>query len=343
MIRLENPYMLYLLLLIPAMAFLYLITMRWKRKAREAYAGSSHLDDIIPRISKRKPLIKFVFYALAFFFLVLGLANPQMGTKLEEVKREGVDIVIALDVSNSMMAEDYKPNRLERAKRAIEKLVDNLRSDRIGIVVFAGEAYIQLPITSDYSAAKLYTSTITTNIVPTQGTAIGAAIEKCISSLSHDESKNRAIIVISDGENHEDDAAKAAAEANEKGIIVHTIGMGSLKGAPIPIYRGNQRVGFRSDKDGNTVVSQLDENKLKEIASSGQGVYVRATNSSTGLSMIFDEINKMEKTEYEAKQYTDFEDRFQPFIGLALLMLLIEFLISDKRSKWVEKLNLFNV
>lgn len=324
------------------MFILYSINRRWQKKSRKIYAGTEHLNHIIPRISKRKPGIKFFFYGFAYFLLVLGLANPQMGTKLEEIKREGVDIVIALDVSNSMKAEDYKPNRLARAKRAIEKLVDNLKSDRIAIIVFAGEAFIQLPITSDYSAAKLYTSSISTEIVPTQGTAIGAAINKSVSALSHDESKNRAIIVISDGENHEDDAAKAAAEAFEQGIIVHAIGMGSTQGAPIPIYQGQNQVGYRSDKNGNTVVSRLDEEKLKKIASEGNGVYVRATNTSTGLSSIFNEINKMEKTEYEAKQYTDFEDRFQPFLALALIFLIIEFLISERKSKWVEKVNLFN-
>jgi Ca-activated chloride channel family protein len=343
MLRLENPYMLYLLLLIPAMLILQFINQRWKNKARKAYAGSFHLDHIIERISKRKPLSKFILTALAFVFLVIGLANPQLGTKLEEIKREGVDIVIALDVSNSMKAEDYKPNRLERAKMAIEKLVENLHSDRIGIIVFAGEAFIQLPLTSDYSAAKLYTSSISTEIVPTQGTAIGAAIKKCVSALNHDQSKNRAIIVISDGENHEDDAAEAAKEALAEGIKVHAIGMGSVQGAPIPVYNGSRQVGFRSDKQGNTVVSRLDETKLQEIAAAGNGVYVRATNSSTGLSSIFNEINKMEKTEYEAKQYTDFEDRFQPFLLAALILLFIEFLMSDKKSKWVEKVKLFNV
>lgn len=343
MIRLDNSYMLWLLLLIPAMWLLNYFTARWKQKSRIHYAGTANLNVVIPGISLRKPFIKVSFYSIAFVFLVLGLANPQLGTKLEEIKREGVDIVIALDVSNSMMAEDYKPNRLSHAKRAIEKLVDNLKSDRIGIIVFAGEAYIQLPITTDYSAAKLYTHTINTNIVPTQGTAIGAAIKKSISALSHDETKNRALIIISDGENHEDEAAKAAEEAYDLGITVHTIGMGSVQGAPIPLYQGKQRTGFRSDKNGNTVVSKLDENKLKEIAAAGHGVYVRASNSNTGLNIIFNEINKMEKTEYEAKQYTNFEDRFQLFILVAFLFLLVEFLISEKKSKWVEKLKLFNV
>jgi Ca-activated chloride channel family protein len=342
MFRFENPYMLWLLLILPVMTVLFMLTRKWQRNARTKYVGIDLLAEIIPRISTRKPVIKFGLYGFAYFLLIIAVANPQIGTKLEEIKREGVDIIIALDVSNSMMAEDFKPNRLERAKRAIEKLVENLKSDRIGIVVFAGNAFIQLPITSDYSAAKLYTSSINTKTVPTQGTALGTAIEKCISALEHDDSNNKAIIVISDGENHEDDPLGAAKKAAKKGILIHTIGMGSPKGSPIPIYNGKNKVGYKSDKSGTTVVSKLDENMLKEIASVGQGVYVRATNSSTGLRSIFDEINRMEKKEYEAKQYTDYEDRFQPFISLALLILLIEFILSETKSKWIEKLNLFN-
>lgn len=340
--RFEHTFFLWFLLLIPVMVVAYYINLRWKEKARLAYTGELHMGHIIPRLSKRKPFIKFSMYSFSLVLLIIALANPQMGTKLEEIKREGVDIVIALDVSNSMKAEDFKPNRLDRAKRAIEKLVENLKSDRIGIVVFAGDAFIQLPITSDYSAAKLYTSTINTNSVPTQGTAVGAAIEISVKALNHDEGKNKAIIIISDGENHEDDAVKAAKEAFDKGIVVHTIGMGSAQGAPIPIYRGRNQVGFKEDRAGNTVVSRLDEAKLKEIAEAGNGIYVRATNNSTGLRSIFDQINIMEKKEYEAKQYTDFEDRFQPFIALALLILLIEFIMSGKKSKWIEKVNLFN-
>lgn len=342
MFRFENTYMLWLLLLLPVMTMLFIITKRWQNKARNKYAGIDLISHIMPRISNRKPLIKFGLYGFAYFLLVIAIANPQIGTKLEEIKREGVDIIIALDVSNSMMAEDFKPNRLERAKRAIEKLVENLKSDRIGIVVFAGDAFIQLPITSDYSAAKLYASSIDTKTVPTQGTALAAAIDKSVSSLEHDDSNNKAIIIISDGENHEDDPIGAAEKAASKGIIIHTIGMGSPKGAPIPIYNGKNKAGYKSNKEGTTVVSKLDEEMLKKIAATGNGVYVRASNSSTGLRSIFDEINGMEKKEYEAKQYTDFEDRFQPFISLALLVLLIEFILSETKSKWIEKLNLFN-
>jgi len=342
MFRFENTYMLWFLLLLPVMTALFVITRKWQKNTRNEIASVELLRHIMPRISNGKPLIKFVLYGFAYFLLIIAVANPQIGTKLEEIKREGVDIVIALDVSNSMMAEDFKPNRLERAKRAIEKLVENLKSDRIGIVVFAGDAFIQLPITSDYSAAKLYTSSINSSSVPTQGTALGTAIDKCISSLEHDDSNNKAIIVISDGENHEDDPLGSAKKAAERGIFIHTIGMGSPKGAPIPVYQGKNKTGYKSDKSGTTVVSKLDENMLKEIASIGNGVYVRANNSSTGLRAIFDEINRMEKKEYEAKQYTDYEDRFQPFISLALLVLLIEFILSETKSKWIEKLNLFN-
>ena len=342
MIRLEHPSMLYLLLVLPLFVIIYLMNRRWKQSAILSYSSVYLMKDIIPRLSKRKPRAKFILYCLSYLLLVIALANPQMGTKLEEIKREGVDIVIALDVSNSMKAEDFKPNRLEHAKRAIEKLVENLRSDRLGIVVFAGEAFIQLPITSDYSAAKLYTNTIGTEIVPTQGTALGDAIQTSMDALSHDDGKNRAIIIISDGENHEDEPIDKAREAFNMGITVHTIGMGSVQGAPIPLYRNGRQVGYKQDKEGNTVVSRLNEEMLQGIAEAGNGVYVRATSGNPGLDIIYEEINNMEKKEYEAKQYTDFEDRFQPFLGLALLLLIFEFLISTKKSIWIEKLNLFN-
>lgn len=335
--------MLYFLILIPVMATFFIFTMTWKRKARLAYAGSRHLDRLIPGISRRKDVIRFILFSAAVFFIILALANPQLGTKLEEVKRQGIDIVIALDVSNSMKAEDYKPNRLELARRAIEKLIEGLKSDRIGIVVFAGDAYIQLPVTTDYSAARLYATSITTEMVPTQGTAIGAAIRKSIAALSHDETRNRAIIVISDGENHQDDATDAATEAAQSGISVHTIGMGSPQGAPIPIYRNNQNIGFRTDKNGNTVVSRLDEEGLKKVAAAGNGIYVRAGSTQAGLNIIQSELEKMEKTEYEARQYTDFEDRFQLFLLAALILLLLDFLLSERKSRWVEKLKLFNI
>ena len=278
---------------------------------------------------------------LAFSSLVFALARPQLGSKLEEVKRQGVDVVIALDVSNSMNAEDIRPNRLEKSKRAIYKLIDQLQGDRIGLIIFAGQAYVQLPITTDYGAAKLFLSTINTNMVPTQGTAIGTAIEKSVASIGDSARHNSAIIIITDGENHEDNAVEAARDAAAKGIFVHTIGMGSPDGAPIPVRRGNTVSGYLQDKAGTTVITRLNELALQEIADAGKGKFVRATNSDDGIQLIMKEIDAMEKKEFAAKLFTDYEDQFQYFLGLALLFLLLDFLISERRSEFIAGLNLF--
>jgi Ca-activated chloride channel family protein len=261
---------------------------------------------------------------------------------MEEVKREGVDLMIAIDLSNSMLAEDIKPNRLERAKQAISKLIDNLKGDRIGLIVFAGEAYVQLPITTDYSAAKLFLSTINTNIVPTQGTEIGKAINLGLESFEIENGQNKAIIIITDGENHDEQAIENAEKANELGVFIHCLGMGLKKGGPIPIY--NQygiRTSYRKDKEGNTVVSKLNENLLSQIANAGNGTYVRANNSKSGLSKLFIEINKMEKKEIGTKIFTDYKDRFQIFISLALLLLILDLIILLRRNKWNNPINFY--
>jgi len=278
---------------------------------------------------------------LAFFFLIIAIANPQSGSKLEEVKREGVDLIIALDVSNSMRAEDLSPNRLENAKLAISRLIANLHDDRIGLIIFAGQAYVQLPITTDYEAAKLFLENINSDMISTQGTAIGTAIDLAVSSFDAKSGNSKAIIVITDGENHEDDAIKAAETAAGKGIVVHTVGMGSENGAPIPVYQNGQQSGFRKDNSGTTVITRLDENNLKQIAASGRGTYVRANNSQAGISLIFDQINKMQKKEFGTKIYTDYDDHFQFFLLLALVFFVLEFLINERISKWWVKLDLF--
>jgi Ca-activated chloride channel family protein len=264
-----------------------------------------------------------------------------VGTKLEEVKRKGADIMICLDVSNSMKAEDLQPNRLEKAKQAISKLIDKLEGDRIGIIIFGGDAYVQLPITTDYAAAKLFLESISTDMVPTQGTAIGSAIDLAMESFGKDEGKNKAIVIITDGENHEDDAVKAAEAAAEKGVAIHTIGMGSVEGVPIPYYRGNVKDGFRKDKEGNTIVTKLDEKTLQEIAAAANGIYVRATNSDAGLNNVLEAINSLEKKEFESKLYGDYQDWFLIFIWVAFVLLVIEILLSERKSKLYQRLNLF--
>lgn len=280
---------------------------------------------------------------MASVFLIIGLADPQVGSKLVKAERKGIDIVLALDVSNSMLAEDIQPSRLERAKQSISKLIDELRSDRIGMIVFAGKAYTQLPITTDYVAAKLFLSTVTTDAVPVQGTAIGDAIELAMKSFEENNMHSKAIIIITDGENHEGDALTKAKEAADKGIHIYTIGMGLPEGAPIPVFQGQNKIGYKKDRQGNTIVTKLNETMLQQIASAGQGVYVRANNVSAGLSKIFDEINKLNKTEIDSTMFSDYEDRFQYFLVVSLIFLILELMVIERKSKWVRNLNLFHL
>jgi Ca-activated chloride channel family protein len=338
MYRLDNIEYLYALAVLPVLIVIYILARLWRKNALKKFGEMQILSQMMPNVSPTKPRLRFILFLFAILFLILGLVNPQIGSKLEEVKREGSDIVICLDVSNSMKAEDFKPNRLEKAKQAIEKLIDKLNNDRLGIIVFAGEAYVQLPITTDYAAAKLFLENIDCDAVPVQGTVISSAIELAEKSFGTEEGKNKSIIIISDGESHDDDAVAAAHAAAEKGTVIHTIGIGSPEGVPIPIYKGNMQMGFRKDKEGNTVVTKLNESALEEIASAGNGVYIRATQGEIGLLALQERIGKMDKKAFDSKVYTDYEDRFQIFIAVSLLLLLIESVLTERKSKWWAKL-----
>lgn len=341
MIRFQHIEYLYALAIIPLFGLLYAWSRIKRRKALEALGDVPLVRQLFPDISNIKPAWKFVLFTVAAIFMVVGTADPQLGTKLEEVKREGVNIIIALDVSNSMRAEDLKPNRLERAKQAISKMLDKLSNDRVGIIIFAGEAYLQLPLTNDYGSVKMFLSAIDPSVIPTQGTAIGAAVKLAMKSFNAEEKRYKTLIVITDGENHEDDAMKAVKEAREDGVITHTIGMGSPEGTPIPTYAMGLQTGFRKDRAGNIILTKLNEQSLQEIAAKGGGVYVRATNSETGLNIVIEEIGKMEKKEFGTKVFTNFEDRFQYALAAALLLLVWEFFLSDRRTEWWRNLNLF--
>ena len=333
MYRLDNIEYLYGLGIIPVLILIYVLHRLWRRKALRKLGDIEIISQMMPMVSDGKPTLRFILFLITIIFLIFGLVNPQIGSKLEEVKREGSDIVICLDVSNSMKAEDFKPNRLAKAKQSIEKLIDKLNNDRIGIIVFAGEAYVQLPITTDYSAAKLFLENVDWDAVPMQGTVISSAIELAEKSFGTEEGKNKAIIIISDGESHDDDAIAAAKTASEKGTVIHTIGIGSTEGVPIPVYKNKIPSGYRKDKEGNTVITKLNEQALEEIASAGSGVYVRATQGEIGLLALQDRINKMQKKTFDSKIYTDYEDRFQIFIAIALFFLLIESIITETKSK----------
>ncbi len=320
---------------------MYFFNLYWKKRVLNQLGDERLIKKLLPNVSHKLATLKFILYAISLLFLFVGLANLQFGTKLQEVKREGVDLMICLDVSNSMMAEDITPNRLERSKRAIYQLIDKLHNDRIGIIVFAGEAYVQLPITTDYSSAKLFLETIGTDMIPTQGTSIGSAIDLAMESFNFKDGTSKAIIVITDGENHEENAIENTEKAEKKGITIHTIGMGSKNGSPIPIYRNGKQIGFKTDKEGNTVVSKLNEAMLKQIASTGNGSYVRASNANAGLNIIMNEINKMDKKEFGSKVFKDYEDRFQVFLIISLILLVLEYFISNRKSSKLDKINLF--
>jgi Ca-activated chloride channel family protein len=342
LLRFEHIEYAWALLLVPAAILLFILARIKRKKALQRFGDLPLIQQLTSEASKSKPVIKFVLAVIALTALVIGIMNPQIGSKLSEVKREGSDLIIALDVSNSMKAEDLSPNRLEKAKQAIEKLIDKLQGDRLGIIVFAGEAYVQLPITSDYTAAKLFLRNIDTDIVPTQGTAIGSAIELAAKSFGEDtKGKNRALIIITDGETHDEGAIDAAKEAEDKGIVIHTIGMGSVQGAPIPVYRNKVQVGYHKDQQGNTVITKLNEPMLQDLAKAGDGIFVRASNAEAGLNIVLSEINKLDKQEFESKRFSSYEDRFYYFIAFALILLVIEALLSERRSKWVEKVDLF--
>lgn len=341
MFRLENIQYLYALIAIPLLVVIFIWMRNWRKKAIAKMGDKNVVQQLMTDVSTLKPVWKFIFATLALTLLIIAIVNPQIGSKLQDVKRTGADVIIALDVSNSMKAEDLAPNRLERAKQAIAKMTDKLEGDRLGIIVFAGDAFVQLPITSDYSAAKLFLDNINTDIIPAQGTAIGTAIRLGIESFGKDVGKNKSIIVITDGENHEDDAIAAAKEAVEKNITINTIGLGSTEGSPIPLIAGNPQAGFKKDKDGATVITKLNEEMLLELASVGNGIYVHATNSETGLNTILEEIGKLEKKEFEGKTFSDYDDKFYWFLYPALFFLLLELLIDERISKWWLQLNLF--
>ncbi len=333
--------MFYAFAILPIIVLLYFITARWREKSIKKYGDYSVVIKLLEDISETKRIWKFILYVLVFALLIMGLINPMVGMKEQEIKRKGADIMICLDVSNSMNAEDLQPNRLDKSKQALSKLIEKLKGDRIGIIVFAGQSYVQLPITTDYAAAKLFLSSINTGMVPTQGTAIGNAIDLAVESFGKDEGKNKAIVVITDGENHEDDAIKAAEYAYEKNISVHTIGVGSEQGAPIPIYKNNVREGYRKDKDGNTIITKLNESALQEIAAAGNGIFVRATNADVGLKNILQAIDELDKKEFESKMYSDYEDQFQWFVIFAFVLIIIETFLSERKSKLYKRLNLF--
>lgn len=328
MIIFAAPHYLLLLLLIPFF-FLGMGLWLWGRRRRLRRFGDEALvNELMPSWSRGKLWVRTVLLSLAFFFFVIGLSRPQIGAKLKDHKIKGAEIMIVLDVSNSMLAQDYSPDRLERAKLAISRITDKLKDDRIGLIVFAGTSFVQLPITSDYVSAKMFLNSISTESIPIQGTAIGDAISTAVRGFSAQSEHSRAIIVITDGENHEDDAVAAAKQAAEAGIKVYTIGVGSADGQPIPM-NGE----LLKDKDGNIVVTSLDEETLRKVASAGGGAYVHAGNDEFGLTPIISDIRKMEDEEYNSVVFEEYNEQFMYFLGIALVFFVLEMLVGDRRAR----------
>lgn len=343
MFRIAYPMFLWALCLIPVFGILFLLRMKWKKRAINLLGNPSIINSLMPEKSNGKLRLKFILLSIAYFFLVIGIANPQIGTKFEETRSEGIDLIIALDVSNSMLATDIAPDRLERAKQAVGKLIEKLEDDRIGMVIFAGEAYLQLPITNDYAAAKLFLSNITNESIQSQGTAIGGAIEVAAKALPKGNTKSRAIIIITDGENHEDEALEIAKEVNKTGIKIYTIGIGSEEGSPIPLFENDMQIGFKKDENGDIVTTRMNPELLAKIATAGGGKFIQASNSDIGLEEIHYQIKNMQKTKLGSKSFTDYADRYYYFLYVTLFFLVVEFMILEKKGKFWDKFNLFKI
>jgi Ca-activated chloride channel homolog len=340
--RFANPGILYMLLLVPVLVVFLILTLRRRRMARDRFSSAEMMKRLLPDFSARRTIVKFIFCTLALTAGILTAARPQFGSRLQEVKREGVEVIIALDVSNSMLAQDIAPSRLERAKQAIAQLVDQLRNDKIGLILFAGDAYTQIPVTNDYLSAKMFLEAASPDAVSKQGTNIGSAIDLGMRSFSTKNSRSKALIIITDGENHEDDAVEKAKEAAKAGVVIYTIGIGSPDGTPIPVTV-NGRADYLKDIDGNTVISKLDESTLKEIANASSGRYVRANTTSLGLNEIYNDISRMKKSETSSVMYTDYNDQFMIPALIMLVLLLAEFFIMDRKNTAFRSLRFLNM
>ena len=336
MFRFANPHILYLLLIVPVAVALFIFAQVRRRRRLERFASSSLLAQLTPSASPARVRTKFILYTLAVVFLILAAARPQVGSKLREEHQKGIEMMLVVDVSNSMLAEDFEPNRLDRTKFAIDRVVESMKQDRIGVVAFAGEAQVQLPITSDYRMARAFARKLSPAMVRTQGTDLGAAIKLASMSFSSQSEGSRVMILITDGENHESDALDAAQAAAEKGIAIYTIGIGTPEGAPIMI--GGD---YLTDENGDMVVSKLDEKMLQEIASATGGAYVRATKQSIGLKEIVDRLKELDESDLATTRFEAFDEQYQYPLAVALLLLLVEWLILDRRNPLLARFNIF--
>lgn len=339
MFRFSNPEFLYLLGIIPVLIIILIAGSKIAKKRIQNFGNPELVLQLIPDLSRRKPVFKNILQITAITICIFMIAGPQFGSKIEKVKRQGSEIMIAMDVSNSMLSRDITPNRLEKLKQLVSKIVDKLQDDKIGLVIFAGEAFTQLPITSDFVSAKVFMSTISPDLVKAQGTSIGSAIDLCVRSFGPKGQAERAIIVITDGENFEDNAVESAKNAVEQGIKIHVVGMGTEQGGPIPVSEGSSD--FRKDKDQNVVITKLNEKMCQEIAGSGKGLYIRSDNANSALKALSKEIDKMTKADLESSVYSEYDEQFQGLAWIILFLLLFDSFILERKNEIFKKFKLF--
>ncbi|MBT8385161.1 MAG: VWA domain-containing protein [Bacteroidia bacterium] len=342
MYQLEETTYFYYFGVIGLLFILFLLVAFWKRKKQYEFSERNLLEKLSPEISPFKSTLKMLVVLMALALLVIALVNPKIGTQLKTIKREGVDIVFALDVSRSMLAEDIAPNRLEKSKQIISKIIDKLGSDRVGIIIYAGNAYPLLPITTDQAAAKMFLQNADPDMVSSQGTAINEALKLAKSFYDDDEQTNRFLFIVSDGEDHEENVSYIADEATQEGIKIFSIGVGTSQGVPIPLKRNGVLIGYKKDREGETVITRLNEQTLQKIATDGGGEYIVGNNTTKTVDYIEELLLQADKKEFETKQFSDFKDQFQWFIGLGILFLVLDALMFSKKTKWIQKLNLFN-
>jgi Ca-activated chloride channel family protein len=342
MYQLEEPTYFYYLAVIPALFVLFLLVYWWKKRTQKQFADSKLMQKLSPEKSAFKSYLKFTAVSVSLLFLIIALVNPKMGTKIETIKRQGVDIVFALDVSKSMLAEDIAPSRLDKAKQIITRIIEKLGSDRIGIIIYAGNSYPLLPITTDHAAAKMFLQNADSDMVSSQGTAINEAIQRGLTYFDNDEQTNRFLFIVSDGEDHQENTIELAKEANKQGIKIYTIGIGTEKGGPIPIRSNGTVISYKKDAQGEVVITQMKEDILSSIAQEGNGKYLNGNKTQETIATVEDLLLKAEKNEFETKQFADYKDQFQWFLGLGILFLIIDILLLEKKTKWIQKLNLFN-
>ena len=339
MFRFANIEMLWWLITIPVFVIAYIIITKRKQRQLREFGDPELMAQLMPDASKSRPIVKFTLLIVALALLIVAAARPQYGQQEKTVKRQGIEVMVALDISNSMLAEDVAPNRLDRAKQMLSKMIDNMTDDKVGLVVFAGEAFTQLPITCDYVSAKMFLNTISPKLIPTQGTAIGAALQTAIRSFGSQESDaGRAIILITDGENHEDDATAVAKQAQELGIQVFVIGIGKPEGSPIPVPGTNDYI---KDRSGQVVVSRLNEEMCQEIAQAGKGAYVRCDNTNTAMRALQQELDRIATTDLETTVYADYNEQYQSFLLIALLLLVIDCFILMRQNHRLNRMDLF--